>query len=103
MKLETKVGDFTVEFYSFNPAHERARARKAVGTVCLVHHTNGNGFRTYSGVTYFNPKDEYSDKLGRKHALTKALETLSVDVVGPKQVRQQIWEAYFKKMPGDKK
>ena len=47
----------------------------------------------YQGAAYCNPCDQFSKKVGRKLALGRALQAL------PRNLRQQIWEAYFRQSP----
>lgn len=45
------------------------------------------------GAAFCHPNDQFSKRVGRKMALARALAPL------PRNLRQQIWDAYFKVSP----
>lgn len=94
MFLDTGDKQFTAHFQHFRDSRQHWLTRVKIhpgrcevkGCVGIV--TAPDCF--YQGIAKCNPCDQFSKKVGRRMALTRALEPL------PRSLRAQIWEAYWK-------
>lgn len=81
--LEIDNGNHVKHWTSWCTLHEGVC--KAKGCAFLLH--------PHVGSCHCHPNDQFSKKAGRKIALGRALQSV------PRELRQPIWEAYFKICP----
>lgn len=90
------IGD-TVYFVDFEHSDSADwEVRHTTCTISTVTESIDKSYELFMGWAWCDPNDNFNRNTGRKIALKRALENFDRDV------RKQLWEAYFEKRNGRK-
>lgn len=73
---------------------EKSLIRRKARTTCFIY--NGDGYIAYDGDAWCSLKDPFIRSVGRKLALSRAVEGM------PKDMRTKIWDKYWSVVGGPK-